>query len=50
MLLWIFTVPDFFNQEKISGIQQKIHDMIMQAMNMRKNQQNEDNNSEDEKE
>ena len=50
MLLWIYTVPDFFNQEKISGIQQKIHDMIMQAMNMRKNQQTEDNNSEDKKE
>ena len=50
MLWWIYTVPEFFYQEKVSGIQKKIHDMIMQAMNMRKNQQTEDNKSEDEKE
>ncbi len=50
MLMWIYTVPEFFHQEKVSGIQKKIHDMIMQAMNMRKNEQTEDNNSEDEKE
>lgn len=49
-LMWIYTVPEFFNNEKESGIQQKIQEMIERAMNMRKNQQTEDNNNEEKKE
>ncbi len=49
-LMWIYTVPEFFNNEKESGIQQKIQEMIERTMNMRKNQQTEDNNNEEKKE
>lgn len=50
MLMWIYTVPEFFECEIKSGIQQKIRDMIEKAMNMRKNQQNEDTNDNEKKE
>ena len=50
LLMWVYTVPEFFFQERESGIQQKIKEMIEHAMNMRKNQQTEDNNNEDKKE
>lgn len=45
ILMWIHTVPEFFDYEAKSGIQQKIRDMMERAMNMRKNQQTEDNNN-----
>ena len=45
--LWIFTVPEFFNNEKESGIQEKIQEMISKAMNMAKTEEKEDNNSEE---
>lgn len=45
--LWIFTVPEFFSNEKESGVQEKIQEMILKAMNMAKTEEKEDNNSED---
>lgn len=48
-LLWIYTVPEFFNLEKESGIQEKIQDAIMRAMKMRNSEENEDTNNEDDK-
>ena len=50
LLYWVFTVPDFVYYEKTSGITKKIQEMINRAMNMRNNQQTEDNNSDEEKE
>ncbi len=46
-LMWIYTVPEFFNNEKESGIQEKIQEMLAKAMNMGKTEEKEDTNSEE---
>ncbi len=47
--MWIYTISEFYNLEKASGIQQKIQDAVMRAMNMRSFEENEDTNNEEDK-